>query len=95
MHDFDATNAVPESPAEATTDSVPLTGPRIAETPLPWGEGTDNAPPVSGEQVGSRTHSSNRQVQADETVADADLAVMQQAEQDSVLDPSEGGQAQR
>eukprot|EP00961_Rhodomonas_salina_P151042 2033866-Rhodomonas_salina.1 len=78
-----------ESPAEATTDGVPLAGQRIAETPLSSGEGTDNAPPVSGEPVGSRTHSSNQQVQADETVADADLAATQQAEQDSVRDPSE------
>eukprot|EP00961_Rhodomonas_salina_P021256 286189-Rhodomonas_salina.1 len=95
MHAFDATNAVPESPAEATTDGVPLAGPSIAETPLPSGEGTDNAPPVSGEPIGSRTRSSNRQVQADATVADADLAATPQAEQDSVRDPSEGGQAQR
>eukprot|EP00961_Rhodomonas_salina_P286633 3873002-Rhodomonas_salina.1 len=61
MHDFDATNAVPESTAEAATNRVPLAGPSIAETHLPSGEGADNAPSASGEPVGPRTRSRNRQ----------------------------------
>eukprot|EP00961_Rhodomonas_salina_P018184 244498-Rhodomonas_salina.1 len=87
MHDFDATNTVPESPAEVATNRVPLAGPSIAETPLPSGEGADNAPPVSGESVGSRTRSRNQQVQADVPILEADLAETPQAKQDSVLDP--------